>query len=295
MQRRVQERPTQGSEVFNASDVAKFKLYGLGLDLKEDWLVLINERYPDDLSSLPVEQISFIPSPASLDVPLLATTAHFIDNNIELPLAFRKNFDAGLEKLFELAAFNGKLLLARLRLAMDRGRRFDEHKWRERIEKSICLRTIDRIFWHVPKGLLAPIPASAFPMTANSWKERERARVRGVADWIINEARTLPREEVVTPVLEILPSAHESVRAYINAIRLKPLLPDLTSMFTDLSVARRSSSSAAAKSAANATLRPFLEQLRKILRELGEDWSEAMMVGTWRKVERQLVEIALAG
>lgn len=288
----MQSQRLRPEDIINASDVAGFDMGAL--DMSEQWISWLSKFLGVDVSSLPVEMIPFIPSPTTVDCPFLGTTADFIDNDLDVPLAFRGGEDghAGLEKLFELAAFNGKLLLARLRLAMDRGRGFNEDEWRKRIQMSISLPTIDRVFWNIPKSLIAPIPASAFPMTVSSWAQREHARLQGVVNWILNEARTKPKDEIVTPILNILPNAHPSVRTYVNATRLLPVLPDITHMITDLYVAR-TSPSPSARAAANSTLRPFLEQLRATLGELGDEWVESMTLGTWSKEEMQLVTIAI--
>ena len=102
MEHFMQSQRLRPEDIINASDVAGFDMGAL--DMSEDWIKWISKYCPIDVSSLPVEMIPFIPSPTTVDCPLLGTTADFIDNDLNVPLAFQGGEDghAGLEKLFEL-------------------------------------------------------------------------------------------------------------------------------------------------------------------------------------------------
>lgn len=259
--------------------------------LKKEWIEWLDTKgLPANAASLPVESIPFIPSPTSADVPLLLVPANFMGKDGYLPKAFRGNSS----KLTELAKFNGALLLARLRLAMDRSGRFEQEEWSLRLRKSISITTIRDIFPSLPATLIEPTPASAYPMTTEHFIQTEHRRIKGVVDWIIATARSMPKDDIVTPMVNRLsPSsgAHASVRNYLNARRLRPLLPSVTGIITDLYVSR-TATSAAARSAASRTLRPALNQLRTTLRELGE-FATPMTLASWRDEEVTLVLMAI--
>lgn len=132
-------------------------------------------------------------------------------------------------------------------------------------------------------------------MTTKTFIDTQHKRIQGVVNWIIATARTKPKEEVVTAMMNRISSssslAHPTVRTYLETRRLKPMLPVLTGMITDLYVAR-TSPSAAARNTATLTLRPMMEQLRTTLRELGE-YAMPMTMATWCREELQLVLLAV--
>lgn len=127
------------------------------MKLKKDWIAWIGKRLPDNAASLPVESLPYLPSPEVVDIPLLVGPADFSGKDRYLPTVFRSN----PSKLTELAKFNGALLLARLRMAIDRGRRFDEEEWSYRLRRSISITTIRDSFPAMPASLVQPTPASA--------------------------------------------------------------------------------------------------------------------------------------
>lgn len=287
MQQFMERLARAGAQV-RACDLPPFDLGGV--DIKEDWAKWFAKYLPSNLSSLQVEAIPFIPSPECVDAPWLGSPSDFEDNDLSAPRALVES----PEKQLELAQFNGRLLLARLRLAMDRGGGFREQDWRKRLHDAISMPTINRAFPSIAAPLVAPTPTSRYPLSLEEWAEAENARMQGVIDWIFTQARTLPRSEVVTPMMEKVgaQSAHPSLRRYLAATRLKPVLPELQHLITDLYVVRTSSSSSA-RIAASRTLHDALETLRGNLRELG-GYAEPMAVGTWCREERSLVLTAIA-
>lgn len=258
---------------------------------KKIWVDWIDEKIlPPDVTGLPVESIPFIPSPRTPDVPLLALPSDFTDHDLALPRAFQRD----PSKLTALARFNGELLLARLRIALDRGHSFNEEEWAKLLRLSISIPTIRQIFPTMPAGLVRPTPDSAFPQTMLDYALKEGERIDAVVDWVINHARSLPKNEVVASMFNRLsPSSgtHVSVRNYLNARRPRAFLPDLTSLTTDLYVSR-TATSASARAAAIRTLRPALEEVRTAMRELGE-YAMPVCRGTWGREELDLVMMAI--
>lgn len=279
------------ANLLEASDVAEING---GIKLRKEW-VDWTESYPStDVSFLPVEKIPFMPSPGNLDVPLLLLPADFERSrdangnaNGALPRPFRRN----PSKLVELAKFNGSLLLARLRLGLDREESEDE--WRSRIQTSISLPTIRQVYPQMPQSIIdSPSSSSTtYPQSAYNVLLAEFRRVHAAANWIITQAKTRSRGEIMAPLAANLTSYHSSLQAYLRDTAPRAILPDIQPIFRDLVIFKTGQGEA--KREAAASLRALVLKIRQALREVPDYFAQALMHGTWDDNEMEAVVVAI--